>query len=129
MACWAHARRKFFDARSSSPAEASLILEMIRRLYEVEDRARPLDDAARCELRQAEAVPILERLKRNWIGWRRSYCPSQPWRRRSLATTNVYAEVDLEMKAQALAGCEVGDPGPGKPWRADAGLIGFHRSL
>ncbi len=44
VACWAHARRKFFEARSSSPAEASLILEMIRRLYEVEDRARPLDD-------------------------------------------------------------------------------------
>jgi transposase len=63
VACWAHARRKFFDARSSSPVEASLILEMIRRLYEVEDRARPLDDAARRDLRQAEAVPILERLR------------------------------------------------------------------
>ena len=36
---------------------------MIRRLYDVEDRARPLDDAARRELRQAEAVPILERLR------------------------------------------------------------------
>jgi transposase len=63
VACWAHARRKFFDARSSSPAEAALILEMIRRLYEVEDRARPLDDAGRRELRQAEAVPILGRIK------------------------------------------------------------------
>jgi site-specific recombinase XerD len=28
----------------------------------------------------------------------------------SLATTNVYAEVDLEMKAKALAGCEVDGP-------------------
>jgi transposase len=63
VACWAHARRKFFEARSSSPAEASLILQKIRRLYEVEDRARPLDDDARRALRQAEAVPILERLK------------------------------------------------------------------
>jgi transposase len=63
VACWAHARRKFFDARSSSPAEASLILEMIRRLYDVEDRARPLEDAARRDLRQAEAVPILGRLR------------------------------------------------------------------
>lgn len=63
VACWAHARRKFFEARSSFPAEASLILQMIQRLYEVEDRARPLDDAARCALRQADAVPILERLR------------------------------------------------------------------
>jgi transposase len=63
VACWAHARRKFFDARSSSPAEASLILEMIRRLYKIEDLARPLDDDARRGLRQAEAVPILDRLR------------------------------------------------------------------
>jgi transposase len=63
VACWAHARRKFFEARSSSPVEAALILEMIRRLYEVEDRARPLDDDARRVLRQSEAVPTLERLK------------------------------------------------------------------
>lgn len=63
VACWAHARRKFFDARTSSPAEASLILEMIRRLYAVEDRARSLDEAGRLALRQAEAVPTLERLR------------------------------------------------------------------
>jgi transposase len=63
VACWAHARRKFFEARSSSPAEASLVLEMIRRLYEVEDRARSLDDDARRATRQAEALPILERLR------------------------------------------------------------------
>jgi hypothetical protein len=47
----------------------------------------------------------------------------------SLATTNVYAEVDLEMKAKALAGCEVGDPGPGKSWREDGGLMEFLRNL
>jgi transposase len=63
VACRAHARRKFFDARSSSPAETSLILEIIRRLYDVKDRARPLDDAARVALRQAEALLILERLR------------------------------------------------------------------
>jgi transposase len=63
VACWAHARRKFFEARSSSPADASLVLEMIRRLYEVEDRARPLDDEARRALRQAEAAPVLDRVR------------------------------------------------------------------
>ncbi len=36
---------------------------MIQRLYEVEDRARPLDDAARRAMRQAEALPILERVR------------------------------------------------------------------
>ena len=63
VACWAHARRKFFEARSSSPAEASLVLQMIRRLYEVEDRARPLDDDARRAMRQMESVSILDRIR------------------------------------------------------------------
>ena len=48
----------------------------------------------------------------------------------SLATTNVYAEVDLEMKAKALANCEVkGEEEPDKPWREDKGLMEFLRSL
>ncbi len=63
VACWAHARRKFYEARSSSPAEASLIIQMILRLYKVEDLARPLDDDARRVLRQTESVPILDRLR------------------------------------------------------------------
>jgi hypothetical protein len=63
VACWAHARRKFHDARASSPAEASLILRMILRLYDIEERARPLDDDARRAMRQAESVPILDRLR------------------------------------------------------------------
>lgn len=62
VACWAHARRKFYEARSSSPRDAALILEAIRRLYEVEDRARELSVEARQTLRARESVPILERL-------------------------------------------------------------------
>ncbi len=47
----------------------------------------------------------------------------------SLATTNVYAEVDLEMKAQALALCELPGKRPRKRWRDDAGLMAFLESL
>ena len=48
----------------------------------------------------------------------------------SLDTTNVYAEADLEMKAAALAHCEVkGSPKPGKRWRQDAGLMAFLKLL
>jgi integrase/recombinase XerD len=47
----------------------------------------------------------------------------------SLATTNVYAEVDLEMKAKALANCEVKEDMPKKPWREDKGLMEFLRTL
>jgi len=47
----------------------------------------------------------------------------------SLATTNVYAEVDLEMKAKALETCEIkGEPGR-KAWRQNAGVMEFLRNL
>jgi integrase/recombinase XerD len=47
----------------------------------------------------------------------------------SLETTNVYAEVDLEMKAKALANCEVKKEKRRKPWREDRGLMEFLKSL
>jgi site-specific recombinase XerD len=47
----------------------------------------------------------------------------------SLATTNVYAEVDLEMKAKALANCEVENEKPVLPWKEDKGLMEFLRTL
>jgi transposase len=40
VACWAHARRKFFDAVKSYPRESHQVLEWIRQLYDIEDRAR-----------------------------------------------------------------------------------------
>jgi site-specific recombinase XerD len=47
----------------------------------------------------------------------------------SLNTTNVYAEVDLEMKARALATCEIKTDKVQKHWRGDAGLLRFLHSL
>ncbi len=48
----------------------------------------------------------------------------------SLETTNVYAEIDLEMKAQALALCEARQQRQtGNPWSQDRSLMEFLRSL
>src|SRR5437773_2104588 len=51
----------------------------------------------------------------------------------SLTTTNVYAEVDMEMKAKALANCEVvGKKGKNHkttPWKKDKALMEFLRTL
>lgn len=46
-----------------------------------------------------------------------------------ISTTNVYAEVDLEMKAKALANCEIKKEKVTKPWRNDKGLMEFLRKL
>ena len=47
----------------------------------------------------------------------------------SLATTNIYAEVDLEMKAKALANCAVEAAKPIAPWKEDKGLMEFLGTL
>ena len=46
-----------------------------------------------------------------------------------LSTTNVYAEVDLEMKAKVRANCEVKGKTPKKRWREDKGLMEFPKTL
>ncbi len=47
----------------------------------------------------------------------------------SLETTNIYAEIDLEAKAKALAACEVEGAKPSRPWRDDPTLMAFLKSL
>jgi hypothetical protein len=46
----------------------------------------------------------------------------------SLDTTNVYAEVDLETKAKALATCVVEGKKKHLPWRNDKSLMEFLRT-
>ncbi|NIA16056.1 MAG: tyrosine-type recombinase/integrase [Nitrospiraceae bacterium] len=47
----------------------------------------------------------------------------------SLDTTHIYAEVDLEMKAKALAHCEIGGEETFKRWRNEPNLITFLKNL
>ena len=63
VACWAHARRKFFEAKETDGRRAAEMLALVRELYAVEDAAKTLDDDARRELRQVQSVPILARIK------------------------------------------------------------------
>ena len=61
VACWAHARRKFFEAKTSDEWRSHLMLGMIRGLYEVEDEVAKLDDeTAKVHYRQQHARPLLE---------------------------------------------------------------------
>jgi transposase len=76
VACWAHARRKFYDVRTSAAALSHEALARIGQLYAVEKEAtldiaeRDLDgaeaDALRLRLRQEQAVPALASL-RAWL--------------------------------------------------------------
>lgn len=60
VACWAHARRKFFDALKSDSPRASMALAFIRHLYAIEKRVRSGDSEQRRALRASEAQPVLD---------------------------------------------------------------------
>ena len=61
--CWAHTRRKFFDAQTVEPERANEALEMIGALYGVEQHIRDqgLEGEQRHAWRQAHARPVVER--------------------------------------------------------------------
>jgi transposase len=63
VACWSHTRRRFFDAAKSNPRQAHQMLEWVRQLYDIEDRAHDWSVDARCELRASEANPVLDKIE------------------------------------------------------------------
>jgi transposase len=67
VGCWAHARRPLVDLRDTD-CRVAYPLRLIRRLYRVEHLAtiHGVDPAARGQLRQARAAPILDTL-RHWV--------------------------------------------------------------
>lgn len=62
VACWTHARRYFEQALPNDRKVCGLVLEWIRQLYDIEDRALQMSNEDRLALRQAESVPILRRM-------------------------------------------------------------------
>ena len=61
VACWAHARRKFFEAQSSDLMRAMIMLAYVRLLYDVEREAKSENwtGKARRALRQEKSLPVL----------------------------------------------------------------------
>jgi transposase len=77
VACWAHGRRHFFDAKDTDARRAAQMLTMVRELYAVEDEAAsqtaatrdcaPIEaDAIRLSLRQQKSVPLLATIE-SWL--------------------------------------------------------------
>ena len=78
VACWAHARRNWYEARSSDLPGASAALAYIGLLYKIERRARNLGSAERLALRQHYAVPLLEHFKEHLERERLLVLPKSP---------------------------------------------------
>jgi hypothetical protein len=59
VACHAHARRKFYEARGSDALRSHQALAYYRQLYELEWQAKDFSDTQRLQMRQDLAVPVL----------------------------------------------------------------------
>ena len=114
-----------FLNRRNEPLTRFGIYSLVRRAVDQASRALPSLAEKRISphcLRHSCAVHLLRsgvdiNTIRAWLG------------HVSLDTTHIYAEVDLEMKAKALALCDLPDDVATKPWHSDPGLIGFLRAL
>jgi hypothetical protein len=103
VACWAHARRKFFDAKETAAAEAHEALARIRALYDIETRAKPLAPAERAALRRAEAAPLLASFGR-WLDDRRPHAlPKSPLGQAVTYATNQWPALQVYVTDGDLA--------------------------
>jgi len=80
VGCWAHTRRKFYDAQTTDPRRAHEMLAMIGSLYTVEKQAKlkRLDAPAIREFRQQRSYPILDQINLLLRDWSISVLPKSP---------------------------------------------------
>jgi hypothetical protein len=80
VGCWAHARRKFYDARDTDSGRANEMLALIWRLYEVERKSKEnqLDRNEIRQLRHTDSKPVLEQIKSRLSAWSIEVLPKSP---------------------------------------------------
>lgn len=79
VGCWAHARRKFFDAKGNSKkaGAADEAIAMIAKLYQAERELADLHDAEAFLTQRRERVqPVLEQMK-SWLEKKALHVPPQ----------------------------------------------------
>jgi transposase len=121
VACWAHARRKFYDAKGSDIMRSMVMLAYIRLLYDVEREARDLklDGKARLALRLAKSVPILDDIKAYMEKEQRQVLPKSPeaqaisyalsnWKALTRYCEDENLEIDNNGAERSLRGIAVG---------------------
>jgi hypothetical protein len=113
VACWAHARRKFYDAQDSDPKRASQMLALVGKLYALEREAKDLAGDGRLALRHARSVPALARIKKWLDAEKEAVLPRSPlgvaityalnqWAALTTYTTQGFLAIDNNASERAL---------------------------
>jgi len=119
VACWAHARRKFYDAQDSDEERATQMLAIVAELYAIEREAKEADDSPRLALRQTRCVPVLDRIK-SWLDTEQeAVLPRSPmakaityaqnqWDALTTYTTQGFLNIDNNASERALKRVAIG---------------------
>jgi transposase len=119
VACWAHARRKFYDAQDSDGRRAAQMLALIGELYALEREAQAADEAARLAMRQQRGAAVLERIKAWLDSGRHVVLPGSPlaqaityaqnqWQALTTYATQGYLAIDNNAAERALKRVAIG---------------------
>ena len=127
VACWAHARRHFFDAKDTDARRSAQMLAMVRELYQVEDEANAAvlecapvaADAIRLAMRQQKSVPILAKIKAWLDEEQKLVLPRSPmaqamtymlnqWNALNVYTTQGFLNIDNNAAERALKRIAIG---------------------
>lgn len=117
-ACWAHARRKFYEARDESKLAASILRE-VQKLYRIEKRLREDSALDRTELRQKESAPIMADIKILLLDANGAYLPKsltkkainytlQLWDKLSLFLDHPEVEIDNNLVENSIRPIAIG---------------------
>jgi transposase len=134
--CWAHVRRKFYEARESAPRLAGWWLNQIQQLYRIEARLREhrAGPSLRAAVRASESRPVIKRIERALIKLKASgrQLPQSPlgsaidyalgqWRTLEVYLSDGRVEIDNNLVENAIRPTAIGK----KNWlfigEADAG--------
>jgi len=121
VACWAHARRRYYEAQSSDLMRAMVMLAYIRLLYGVEREARDLklDGPGRLSLRREKSLPILADIESYLQREQPNVLPKSPegqaigytlanWEALTRYATDGDLEIDNNAAERSLRGVAVG---------------------
>ena len=78
VGCWAHTRRKMFEAKDTDPVRGHEALARIGKLYDVERDPKTLDAQQRYALRPEKARPLLEEFYRWAVCAKQAVLPKSP---------------------------------------------------
>jgi len=119
--CWAHVRRKFYEARERAPVTIAWILHQIGQLYRIERTLREerAGAALRQSVRAAQSAPIVHRIRKALFVLKPRYLPKSnlgkavgyaidQWTRLEVFLYNGAIEIDNNLVENAIRPTKLG---------------------